>query len=141
MVLQVVHCSIQGRSLPYLKELDHFSSVRAARHESEASSYRDTEISLSGSSLSQLDQSQCLAVNYHYPHHCEVPDCAFMVAWREKDEETVVFNLTVKVTEPTMVWAAIGFSEDAKMVKYHVQMHTSLSLSLFLSIFIFSLAT
>ncbi len=107
-VLQVVQCSIH--SLPSPNSDLH---LHTARHfDDEDASDRDTdELSLSLSS-----QSQCLADNFHYPHHCKVPDCTFMVAWRDKDGEAIIFNLTAKVTKSTMVWAAIGFSEDTKMV-------------------------
>ena len=41
-----------------------------------------------------------------------------MVAWREgEDGETVVFNLTAKVEDTHMVWAALGFSGDTRMVR------------------------
>ena len=76
----------------------------------------DPSLSLSGSG-----SGQCLADNFHYPHHCAVPDCAFMVAWRERDAETIVFNLTAKVTDSKMVWAAVGFSDNAKMVRVYIK--------------------
>ena len=110
--LQVVHCRVHGLSALPSSDL-HSLSVHTIRHSDDDD---DEGTSNRGAELSPSPLSQCLADNFHYPHHCKVPDCAFMVAWRERAGETIVFNLTAKVTDSTMVWAAIGFSEDAKMV-------------------------
>ena len=109
MCVQVVLCSILDLSSP--SSNPHLPLVYAARQDDKDTSSREAEPLSPG--------SQCLADNYHYPHHCKVPDCDFMVAWREtggKDGDTIIFDLKAKVTDSSMVWAAIGFSEDAKMV-------------------------
>ena len=127
-ILQVVHCSIGSLSGSPSSHL-HSLSAHTRRHSSsdgesydnDRTSDRDAagDLSPSSPSPSSSGSDQCLADNYHYPHHCAVPDCAFMVAWRERDAETIIFNLTAKVIDSTMVWAAIGFSDNAKMVHVH----------------------
>ena len=128
IILQVVHCSVHGLSSLPSSEL-HPLSVHTLRHSSDDDSFDDPgegianmnlgapSLSVSSPSSSSSSNGHCLTDNFHYPHHCKVPYCAFIVAWRERDSETIVFNLTAKVTGSRMVWAAIGFSEDAKMVK------------------------
>ena len=101
--LQLMLCSVEGTNLLSQAHISsHSVQHLSARHEVESSG-RNTHES-------------CLLENFHYPHHCKVPDCSFMVAWREDDEESVLFNLTAKVDDSSMVWAAIGFSDDRKMV-------------------------
>jgi hypothetical protein len=126
--VQVVHCGIDGLSDSPSSQL-HSLPAHTRRHSSDES-YYDDDNHQEGTSdrdaaaglppLSSSGSGHCLADNFHYPHHCAVPDCAFMVAWRERDAETIIFNLTTKVMDSTMVWTAIGFSDDAKMVFFYI---------------------
>lgn len=109
ILLQAIVIRVSGSS-SFMAHLLHVPSSSssslhvAARHDDDTDN-REAFLSTS-----------CLLDNFHYPHHCAVPYCDFMVAWREEGE-MVTFNLTAKVAATSMVWAAIGFSDDRRMVR------------------------
>lgn len=92
--------------------VDHLPSPLHPLHVHVAARHGDDDTDDRGAVLS----TSCLRDNFHYPHHCAVPNCDFMVSWREEGE-AVTFNLTTKVEDTSMVWAALGFSEDTNMVQ------------------------
>lgn len=64
-----------------------------------------------------VSNSLCLAYNYKHPHNCSLPDCEFVVSWKDADNGFVNFTLLAQVPPDSSVWAAVGFSDDAKMVR------------------------
>ena len=58
----------------------------------------------------------CAEYNFKHPHCCSPPDCEFMVSWVDTGDGFVSFTLIADISDNTSVWAALGFSDNNKMV-------------------------
>lgn len=58
----------------------------------------------------------CAQYNFKYPHCCSPPDCEFLVNWVDTGNGFINFTLIADVPGNTSVWAALGFSDDDRMV-------------------------